>query len=412
MNFRDRVTMAWKALTVGSDDWVKILERASGAYYDSAAGMAVTADSAMRISTVNACVRIIAETCASLPLQIYKRLDNGGRERATDHPLYELLHSRPNIWQTSFDWRVQAFVHLLLRGNYYAVILDHGDGIVDDLIPLSPDTVTVRQLPDYRLAYDVQTTSGIKTILQNKMLHIRGLSSDGILGRSVIGDSRESFGAALATQEFTSRYWSNGATPSAVLKVTGKLQDGQAKRLREQWTDDHGGTARSGKIHVLGEGASFEKIDISAEDAQFIETRRFQKADVAGLFRVPMFLLQSDSSTATYASAEQFMLSFVVHCIRPWAVNFEQALHRQLFTAPRIYYPEHNLDALLRGDLKSRYESYKLARDAGILSKNEIRSKENENPVEGGDDYKSLAEIQNAKQLEEQMKASQAGGAA
>lgn len=402
LSLRNRVQLAVKALVTADDDWIAMLRRASGTVYDSSAGMPVTSESAMRISTVNACVRIIAETCASLPLQVYKRLDGGGKEPARSHPLCTLLNRRPNPWQTSFDWRSQMFTHLLLRGNYYAIILDHGDGIVDDLIPLSPDGVSVEQLPDYSLRYHATTSRGeLLDLPQEKVLHIRGLSSNGILGRSVIGDERDSFGAALATQEYTGRYWANGATPGAVLKFTRKVANREdADRIRAIWNDDHQGPTNANKIHVLGEGASYEKINVTAEDAQFIETRRFQKADIAGFFRVPMFLLQSDSSTATYASAEQFMLSFVVHCIRPWLVNVEQALHEQLFTAPDYYFPEHNLDAILRGDLVSRYNAYKLARDGGWLSKNEVRAKENMNPIEGGDDYRSLTELQNAKQLQ------------
>ena len=403
MKLRDRAMLAYKALI--DPDWIKKLAAGAGWVYDSAAGMNVTAESAMRISTVNACVRIIAETCASLPLDIYHRLDSGGREVYRAHPLYKVLHMRPNPWQTSFDWRVQLFTHLLLRGNYYSLALDHGDGLVDDIIPMNPDTARVEQLPDYSLRYTFTGAHG-ETLGPFprpgvQVLHVRALSSDGILGRSQIGDARESFGAALATQEYTDRYWKNGATPSGIVKVAGKLADGQADRIRAAWVDDHGGVSNSNKIHVLGEGASFEKIDITAEDAQFIETRRFQRADIAGLFRVPMFLLQSDSNTTTYASAEQFMLSFVIHCIRPWIVNLEQALHRQLFTAPDFYFPEHNLDAILRGDIKSRYEAYQIARNQGILSKNEVRAKENENPLtdkaENGDSHLSLAEIQNSK---------------
>jgi HK97 family phage portal protein len=401
MKFRERLNLAWKALTY-SDDWIRILRQASGQFFESSAGVDVDAESAMRISTVNACIRIISYTIASLPLDVYKRLDGGGREIARNHPNYNLLHTRPNVWQTSFLWRQQMAVHLLTRGNYYALILDHGDGIIDDLIPLDPDRITVTQRQDFSLQYTYQPTSGADPVVisQEQMLHIRGLSSDGILGRSVIGDARESFGAALATQEHTSRYWANGATPDGVIKINGPLKKEQADRIRALWNDDHQGSRNAHKIHVLGEGASYEKIGITAEDAQFIETRRFQKADIAGLFGVPMFLLQSDTSTVTYASSEQFMLSFVTHCIRPWAVNIETALHQKLFTAPHVYFPEFNLDAIMRGDLKSRYEAYAIARNWGLLSKNEIRARENENPIEGGDDYRSTAEIQNAKQLQ------------
>lgn len=401
MKLRDRIGLVWKAMTF-TDDWLKVLEQASGRYFGSSSGVAVDAESAMRISTVNACIRIISYTIASLPLDIYKRLDVGGREIARTHPNYNLLHTQPNVWQSSFLWRQQMLVHLLTRGNYFARILSLENGVITDLIPLDPGRVTVAQRGDFSLqyTYDPPNGSGPVLIPQEKMLHIRGLSSDGVLGRSVIGDARESFGSALATQEHTGSYWRNGATPDGVIKVKGPIKKDQADRIREIWNDDHQGSRNAHKIHVLGEDATYEKVGITAEDAQFIETRRFQRADIAGLFGVPMFLLQSDTSTVTYASSEQFMLSFVTHCIRPWAVNIEQALHQKLFTAPQLYFPEFNLDAILRGDLKSRYEAYAIARNWGILSKNEIRAKENENPIDNGDDYRSTAELQNAKQLQ------------
>lgn len=396
MKFGERLRLAARALLFGSDDWVRALK----GYYETASGQIVTADTAMRIATVNACVRILSETIASLPLHVYQRLDNGGKERAPDHPLYELLHSRPNPWQTSFEFREQMMSHLLLRGNFFAVKLYHGDLIIDDLIPLNPDNVTVLQLPDYTLQYQISGTEAGTLILgQKDVLHIRGLSRNGILGESVIAQARDTFGSALATQEYAGKFWRNDATPAGIIKVAKKLEKGEADRIREIWTDDHGGSANAHKLHVLGDGASFEKIEMTAEDSQLIETRRFQRSELASLFRVPLMLLQADTQTTTYASSEQFMLAFAMHSIRPWLVRIEQALQMQLFTAPQKYFPEFNLDGLLRGDLKSRYEAYKIARDAGWMSKNDIREKENMNPIENGDDYRSLAELQNARNL-------------
>mgnify|MGYP000878862053 CR=1 FL=1 len=396
MKFGERLRLAARALLFGSDDWVRALK----GYYETASGQIVTADTAMRIATVNACVRILSETIASLPLHVYQRLDNGGKERAPDHPLYELLHSRPNPWQTSFEFREQMMSHLLLRGNFFAVKLYHGDLIIDDLIPLNPDNVTVLQLPDYSLQYQISGTGAGTLILgQKDVLHIRGLSRNGILGESVIAQARDTFGSALATQEYAGKFWRNDATPAGIIKVAKKLEKGEADRIREIWTDDHGGSANAHKLHVLGDGASFEKIEMTAEDSQLIETRRFQRSELASLFRVPLMLLQADTQTTTYASSEQFMLAFAMHSIRPWLVRIEQALQMQLFTAPQKYFPEFNLDGLLRGDLKSRYEAYKIARDAGWMSKNDIREKENMNPIENGDDYRSLAELQNARNL-------------
>lgn len=397
-----RVSLFQRFLNMAAPTWREELIEALLVGGATASGMNVNAETAMRIGTVHACVRILSDAVASLPLQIYRRLDAGGRERATSHPLYELLHTRPNPWQSSMDWRSQMMDHLLLRGNYYAAILRHGDDIVDDLIPFNPDAVNVEQLPDYTLRYKVRRPGGDQvTLEQRDMLHIRGLSSNGFTGRGVIQDAREMFGSALATQEYAARLFSQDATPGIVLKTKGKITgDGAIERLRETWEGGSMGVRNSHRTRILEDGMEIDRLSMTAEDSQFIETRKMQRSEIAALFGVPLFLLQANEVTATYASAEQFMLSFVTHSVRPWLVRIEQALHNQLFTAPRAYFPEHNMDGILRADIKTRYEAYKIALDTGILSKNEARSKENENPIEGGDDHKSVTELQNAKVLE------------
>jgi HK97 family phage portal protein len=365
---------------------------------ESASGTRVNSETAMRISTVNACVRIISDTVASLPLQVYKRLDSGGKTLWPTHPLFELLNARPNPWQTSMDWLSQMVNHLLFRGNYYGAILRHGDSIVDDIIPLNPDRVEVEQAADYSLSYEVTLANGTEIVLaQEDVLHIRGLSSNGITGRGVITDAREMFGAALATQEYSGRLFKNDATPGVVIKLPGKLEnDAAIRRLKDSWDIDSAGAANSHKTRVLENGATIERMSLSAEDSQFIETRKMQRSEIAALFGVPLMLLQANDNTTTFASAEQFMLSYTMHTIRPWLVRIEQALSRSLFTAPRVYFPRLNLDAIQRADLKTRYEAYRTGRDGGWLSKNDVRSREDMNPIDGGDDYRSLAEIQNA----------------
>jgi len=384
-----------------AEDWRREIIEAMLSGYDTASGARVNSETAMRIGTVNACVRVISDTVASLPLFVYKRLDSGGKSRWPTHPLYTLLHTRPNPWQTSMDWRSQMMNHLLFRGNYYGAILSHGDSIIDDIIPLNPDRMTVEQLPDYSLSYTYQMKDGTqKTFTQAQIFHIRGLTSDGILGRGVISDAREMFGAALATQDFSARLFRNDATPGVVIKLKGKLPDEKAiKRLKESWDGESAGSVNSHKTRVLEDDATIERLTMSAEDSQFIETRKMQRSEIAALFGVPLILLSANETTATYASAEQFMLSFVMHTIRPWLVRIEQAMANQLFTVPEVYYAEHNIDAILRADIKTRYEAYKIGRDGGWLSKNDVRAKENENPIPNGDDYRSLVEIQNSKLL-------------
>jgi HK97 family phage portal protein len=355
--------------------------------YSSASGAVVSLESAMRISTVNACVRIIAQTVGSLPLHIYKRLDTGGRERWGAHPLAWLLNSRPNSWQTAMEWREELMAHLLLRGNAYAVIIRNASGFISDLIPINPDRVIeVLQRSDYGIEYHIRRANGsIVTLGQADVLHIRGLSTDGIVGRSVISDARDLFGSALSTTEYGARLFRNDATPGIILKSPKALSDAAYARLQESWNARHAGAENAGKTAILEDGVDATRLSMSANDAQFLQTIQAQRSQIAGWFGVPLILLSFNENTQTYASAEQFMLSFVQHTIRPWLVRLEQAIKVQLFLAPGLYYPEFSIEGILRGDLKSRYEAYAQGISWGWLSPNEVRERENMNAREGGD---------------------------
>lgn len=367
----------------------------------AASGKVVNQETALSVSAVFSCVRILSETIGSLPLHVYKRLPGGGKERAYAHPNYDLLSTRPNPWQTSMEWREQIVEHLALRGNYFAAILRHGDDLIDDIIPFHPDRVTVKQLPDYTLVYEVTRKNGKLLVLPQKdVLHIRAMPGpEGIIGRSVIGHQKDLIGAAMATQEYSGRLFKNDATPGVVIKYPKQLSPEAIKRLREGWTENYSGSANARKTAILEDGADIAKLSLSAEESQFIETRRLQRSEIAGLFRVPLMLLQADQATNTYASSEQFMLSFMIHTIRPWLVRIEQALHRQLFTVPRVYAPEFNPEGMLRGDIATRYRAYATGRQWGWLSANDIRDRENMNPIDGGDVYLSPTNMQIVSQL-------------
>lgn len=356
---------------------------------DSASGKVISHESALASSTVYACVRIIAETVGSLPLHVYKKLEEGGKVRAYSHPLYRLLNSRPNPWQTSMEWREQMVEHLALRGNYYGALMRHDDDIIDDVIPIHPDRVKVAQLPDYTLGYEVQRENGGRIVLAQKdVLHIRAMPGlDGITGRSVISHQKDLIGSALATQEYSGKLFRNDATPGVVITYPKALSTEALKRLKESWNETYSGSSNARRTAILEDGADISKLSMTADESQFIETRRLQRSEIAGLFRVPLILLQADQQTATYASAEQFMLSFLTHCIRPWLVRIEQAMHRALFSAPQIYVPEFNAEGMLRGDIATRYRGYAIGRQWGWLSANDIRDRENMNPIEGGDTY-------------------------
>lgn len=355
----------------------------------TASGAQVTVDSAMRVAAVYACVRVISETIGSLPLQVYQRRSSGAKTVRRDHPLYRLLHNQPNSWQTSFEFREMMQAHFELRGNAYAYKSTDSRGNILELLPLHPDRVEVKQLRDMTLEYRVQLDDHgqEKMVLrQDQVFHLRGLTSNGYQGRSTLQDAREIIGVAISTQEFANRFYKNDATPSVVLRHPGELSKEVADRIRDSWNQAFAGSGNARKTAVLEEGMEIERLTLSAEDAQFLETRKFQRSEIAGLFRVPSHLI-GDLERATFSNIEAQQIDFVMHCIRPRLVRWEQALSRDLFIAPDLYFPEFNVEGLLRGDAASRYNAYAIGRNWGWLSVNEIRERENLNPIPEGDIY-------------------------
>lgn len=355
----------------------------------TASGAQVTVDSAMRVAAVYACVRVISETIGSLPLQVYQRRSSGAKTVRRDHPLYRLLHNQPNSWQTSFEFREMMQAHFELRGNAYAFKNMDSRGNILELLPLHPDRTDVRQLRDMSLEYHVQLDDHgqEKMVLrQDQVFHLRGLTSNGYKGRSTLQDAREIIGVAISTQEFANRFYKNDATPSVVLRHPGELSKEVSDRIRDSWNQAFAGSGNARKTAVLEEGMEIERLTLSAEDAQFLETRKFQRSEIAGLFRVPSHLI-GDLERATFSNIEAQQIDFVMHCIRPRLVRWEQALSRDLFIAPDLYFPEFNVEGLLRGDAASRYNAYAIGRNWGWLSVNEIRERENLNPIPEGDIY-------------------------
>jgi HK97 family phage portal protein len=357
----------------------------------SAAGVSVSAESALRNMTVAACVRILAETVSSLPLLVYRRRERG-KERAPDHPLYRILHDQPNSEMSSFEFRETLMGHLALWGNAYAEIERDGGGRVAALWPLRPDRMKVTR-ENGALVYRYRLSAGEEVALpQRNVFHVRGLSGDGIVGYSPIRLAREAIGLALATEEFGARFFGSGARPGAVLQHPGKLNEEAQKRLRQSLEDAHGGLSRAHRLMILEEGMTWQQIGIPPEDAQFLQTRSFQVEEIARFYRVPLVLLQhTEKSTSWGTGIEQFMIAFIVHTIRPWLVRWEQAIQRNLFLYGErdTYFAEFLVDGLLRGDVESRYRAYATARQWGWLSANDIRELENMNPIPGGDIYLS-----------------------
>lgn len=359
---------------------------------NSAAGMSVTPDSAMRVTAVFRCVSILAQTYASLPLGVYRELDNGGKEPDKSHPLYSILHDQPNKWQTSFEWREMMAAHFALRGACYSEIVSTGGKAVSELIPLHPDRVNPFRAPDGRMAFEYRPMNGTtRIILQDEMhwMHLLPIGGDPTKPFSPIALAREAIGLSMATEEHASRLFSNGARPSGILKMAGKLKDDQAKkRLKESWQESYGGIKNAGKVAVLEDGMEWQNLGMTSEDAQFIETRGLQLAEIGRIFGVPAHKF-GDLTRSTNNNIEHQGIEFVTDTIRPGAVRWEQAMQRDLFHGKRTHCPEFDLDGLMRGDSVARAASNSSFVQNGLKTRNEVRIDEglNRSDAPGMDDF-------------------------
>jgi len=359
------------------------------------AGKAVTERSAMQMTAVYSCVRILAEAVAGLPLHFYRYKDDGSKEKAIDSNLYHLLHDEPNPEMSSFVFRETLMTHLLLWGNAYAQIIRNGKGEVIALYPLMPNKMSVDRDENGKLYYTYQRSqdegkeAGTVTLSTRDVLHIPGLGFDGLVGYSPIAMAKNAIGLAIATEEYGAKFFANGAAPSGVLEHPGTIKD--PARLRENWNSTFGGSANSGKVAVLEEGMKYTPISISPEQAQFLETRKFQINEIARIFRVPPHMV-GDLEKSSFSNIEQQSLEFVKYTLDPWIIRWEQSLNRALLNVDekKTYFFKFNVEGLLRGDYQSRMNGYAIARQNGWMSANDIRELENLDKIsaeDGGDLY-------------------------
>ena len=363
----------------------------------TSSGKVVTERSAMQMTAVYACVRILSEAVAGLPLHMYRYNEDGGKEKALDHPLYRLLHDEPNPEMSSFVFRETLMTHLLLWGNAYAQIIRNGKGEVVALYPLMPNKMTVSRDEEGQLYYTYQKSqdelpkdNNYTVVLHpSDVLHIPGLGFDGLVGYSPIAMAKNAIGLAIATEEYGSKFFANGAAPSGVLEHPGTIKD--PARVRESWQSTFGGSANSNKIAVLEEGMKYTPISISPEQAQFLETRKFQINEIARIFRVPPHMV-GDLDKSSFSNIEQQSLEFVKYTLDPWVVRWEQSIQRTLLTPDekKDYFVKFNVEGLLRGDYQSRMQGYAVGRQNGWMSANDIRELENLDRIpaeDGGDLY-------------------------
>ncbi len=381
----------------------KPVDKAADAGYSflfgrTTSGKPVNERTAMQTTAVYACVRILAEAVASLPLHVYEYQDDVGKKLVHDHPLYYLLHDEPNPEMTSFVFRETLMSHLLIWGNAYAQIIRDGAGRVLGLYPLLPDKMDVQRDDRGNIYYVYSRNSdenpmfkeyGDIRLKAEDVLHIPGLGFDGLIGYSPIAMAKNAVGMTLACEEYGASFFANGANPGGVLEHPGVLKD--PSKVRESWNSVYRGVNNAHKIAVLEEGMKYQQIGIPPEEAQFLETRKFQINEIARLYRIPPHMV-GDLDKSSFSNIEQQSLEFVKYTLDPWVIRWEQSLQRSLLLPGEKgkYFIKLNVDGLLRGDYQSRMNGYAVGRQNGWFSANDIREMENMNPIpdeQGGNLY-------------------------
>jgi len=357
----------------------------------TSSGVNVTVESSLSLAAVWACVRVKQEDIAKLPCHLYQRKPDGSKARATSHPLYELILSRPNSLQTAFDFKAFMQGQLDLRGNALAIKEFNGRGQVVNLWPVPWSSVSVKTTAENRdLFYEVTFPSGKReTFPADGVVHLRGVSLDGVVGVSPITYHRETIGLGMAAEKYGAAFFGNNAKPGGMLKLKEVIGPERSKQLREDWEDRFQGPENSHKLVILDGEMDWQQIGMDNADAQFVETRKLSNQDIYRIFRMPPHKV-GDLERATFSNIEQQALEYVTDCLLSDMVRWEQTLKRDLLTDPERasgYFFEFMPDALMRGDIKSRYEAYAIARNWGVLSVNDIRDRENLNRIANGDIY-------------------------
>ncbi len=353
----------------------------------SYSGVSVSADTALSSSPVWAAVQLLSNSIAMAPIILYRRLSDGGKERAPDHPLYDLLHDSPNPWQTAYQWKSMMMVHALLWGNGYSQIKPGPRGPVDMLIPLHPDGVRVETLADGQgIRYQLRQKNGTwQPVNDEDIFHLPGLSMDGISGLFIMRYARESIGLELAAKRHAALSFGRGTRLSGILKIKGSLSKEAKDRLVESWAEGKGGGENAYKVAALDDNVDWIQTGMNNEDAQLLEQLNWSVEDVARFINVPLHMIQHTTPATSWGTGiESIKNGYVTFSVMPWTVKWEQVIHKDLILAKRAYFAEFLLDILLRGDTLARYQAYQIAlggnNSPGWMSQEEVRSKENMNP--------------------------------
>ena len=343
----------------------------------------VNSDTAMQHSVVFSCVQIIADAMASVPLNLIER-SGSNNILAKSHSLYRVLKYRPNPNMTSFEWRQMAFMDALQRGNHYSQIIRNGVGDVVGLYPLIADNMEVALRVNGQKVYIYRPSKGPKILLKsNEVFHFKGLpDKSGLVGLNPIEYNRKAIKLSMTTEQFGINFFENGANGSGVLKTPKVLSDEAYERLRKSFEEKYQGLANSGRPIILEDGLEYVRLSLSNEDSQYLATRGFQKAEIASIFKVPLYML-NDMSKATFNNMEQMGINFVINTLNPWAVRFEQAVTNYLLRENEWdrYYAKFKFNSLMRGDHKSRSEYYRTLINSGVMTPNEARKLEDMDPM-------------------------------
>lgn len=367
------------------------LERAVRGAFGGAtrSGASVTPETALSVGAVFACVRVLSEDVAKLPLILYRRTADGGKERASDHPLYRLTHDRPNEYQTAFEFREMMQAHLALRGNAYAFITRVG-GQVRELLPIPPDRVRPKLDDRWNVTYEVQTGAmsyDTDTFTPRDVLHLRGLATDGLKGLSPVTMAREAIGLAIAAEQHGASFFRNGAKPGLVVTHKDELSEQGHKNLRESIEAAVTGS-NVFRVLLLEEDMKATAVGLNHADAQYMESRKFQVPEIARWYRMPLHKI-GDLERATFSNIEHQALEYLTDTLQPWLVRWEQRLSEALLSPAerRTHFFEFLVEGILRGDTKSRYEANAIAIQNGWKTRNEVRVQENMNPADGLDEF-------------------------
>jgi len=354
-------------------------------------GVEVNEVRAMNYSSIVAAVRVLAESRAQLPLQVFRRVGNG-RERARERNESRILGEQPNPEMSAFTLAETQMAHVALWGNSYSELVWDGSGRLAQVWPIAPNRVTVRRVEvedgagrrAWRLVYDVTNSSGPTVTLQAEdVLHVPGLSFDGLRGRSPVSMAREAIALGLAAEAFGAAFFGNGSQPGGFLKYPGKLDDPSRAKIREAWEETHRGPKAAHRVAVFEGGLDWVKLGVPPDEAQFLETRRYQNEEIARIYRIPLYML-GDLTHATFSNVEELALQFIGYTLLPWLIRFEQEINRKIFGPGSDLYVKHEVKGFLRGNLKSRFDAYAIGRQWGWLSADDVRESEDENPLPNG----------------------------